>query len=166
MTSYEMATIVISCFALVLSVWTFFAQRKTQKHSNTLQQESNDLQRATSELAKKQLEILLRDETGKHKAHLSLDLVREGQNNFRFYIRNVGEAEARDVELKLLVDAQRNPIVKSEYNEKFPIDRLQPGSSVSFIAALHLGSPTAYNATMSWTNPDGSRVEEEMYTAL
>lgn len=149
-----------------LSGWTFFAQLKLQKQSNKLQQESNDLQRATSDLATKQLDILVREEAGKHKAHLSLDLVRVGRNNFRFYITNRGEAEARDVEMELLVHPNKNPIPQSEYNEQFPVKRLQPGSSVSLIAALHLGSPTAYNARMSWTNPDGSRIEEEIYTAL
>lgn len=166
MTRYEIASIVISCIALAASIWIVFVQRKASVAQRKLQTEANDLQRATSELAKKQLEMLHREDAGKNKARLSLDLVREGRTNFRFHIRNLGDAEATDVELELLVDSKNNPIVQDEYDEKFPIKRLQPGSSVSLIAALHLGSPMAYNAKMRWTNPDGSRVEEEMYTAL
>jgi hypothetical protein len=165
MTGYEIVSIIISCIALAASIWISFAQRRASVAQRKLQSEANDLQRAISELAKKQLEILLRDEAGKHMARVSLDLAREGRD-YRFYIRNLGTEEARDVAMELLVEPKNSPIIQSEYDEKFPVKRLQPGSSVSLIAALHLGSPMAYNAKMSWTNPDGSRVEEEMYTAL
>ena len=165
MTGYEVVSIAIACIALGASIWTSLAQRRASVAQRKLQSESNDLQRATSELAKKQLEILLRDESGKHMARVSLDLVREGQG-FRFYVRNLGDEDARNVDMELIIAPNNSPIIQSEYHEKFPVRRLQPGSSVSLIAALHLGSPTAYNAKISWTNPDGSRVEEEMYTAL
>lgn len=118
-----------------------FRSTKASVAQRKLQTEANDLQRATSELAKKQLEMLHREDAGKNKARLSLDLVREGRTNFRFHIRNLGDADATDVELELLVDSKNNPIVQDQYDEKFPIKRLQPGSSVSLIAALHLGSP-------------------------
>jgi hypothetical protein len=144
----------------VVSLIVWVGQRK-------LQRESNDLQRATSELAKKQLEMLLREEQGKNTARLKLDLVRDGRSSFRFVITNISEVVARDVELELLLkDGEDSPIVAQEYSTKFPAKMLGPRTSISLIAALTLSSPTAFNALLRWTNADGSRTEDETYIAL
>ena len=159
MSQYELFATEIACFAVLVSLIAWNGQRK-------LQREANDLQRATAKLAEKQLELLLRDERGKSAARLSLDLFRDGKT-YRFRLTNVGEAEARDAEIELVLQRpDDSPIIASEYAEKFPAKRLMPGSSVTLIAALHLGSPTAYNAILSWTNPDGTLVKEEAYVAL
>ncbi|MFO9585053.1 hypothetical protein SDB75_09300 [Legionella pneumophila serogroup 1] len=71
MTNYEIISIFASLIACVISLNNWFGQRK-------LQQESNDLQRATSELAKKQLEIILKEEKNVNKSHLALSLIRDG----------------------------------------------------------------------------------------
>lgn len=159
MSQYELLATAIACFAVLVSLIAWNGQRK-------LQREANDLQRATAKLAEKQLELLLREERGRSVARLSLDLFREGKS-YRFRLTNVGEAEARDAEIELqLQRPEDNPIIGSEYAEKFPAKRLMPGSSVTLIAAIHLSSPSAYNAILSWTNPDGTRVKEEAYVAL
>ncbi len=159
MSQYELFATAIACFAVLVSLIAWNGQRK-------LQREANDLQRATAKLAEKQLELLLHDERGKSAARLSLDLFRDGKT-YRFRLTNVGEAEARDAEIELVLQRlDDSPIIASEYAEKFPAKRLMPGSSVTLIAALHLGSPTAYNAILSWTNPDGARVKEEAYVSL
>lgn len=159
MSEYELLATAIACLAVLLSIVTWNGQRK-------LQREANDLQRATARLAEKQLELLLREERGKHTARLSLNLFRDGKS-YRFRLTNLGEAEARDAEIKLLLKRpEDSPIIASEYAEKFPAKRLMPGSSVTLIAAIHLGSPTAYNAILSWVNPDGAKVQEEAYVAL
>lgn len=160
MSTFETLTLLISCLAAVISLVVWSGQRK-------LSREANDLQRATAELARKQLEILLREEKGKNAARLSLALEREGKSAFRFRLTNVSDVEARDVAFTLLPSApEDDPIIASEYAEKFPIKRFGPGNSVSLIAALTLSSSTAYNALLKWTNPDGSRVEEETFVSL
>lgn len=159
MTPYETLSIVLACIAAILSLIVWNGQRK-------LQRESNDLQRATSELAKKQLDILLREEKGENTARLAIDLFRDG-NTHRFSITNISDVDARDVEMELLVKKQEDsPIIKSEYDEKFPASKLPPGSSITLIAAIHFGSPLAYNVLLKWTNPDGSKAQEETYVAL
>lgn len=159
MTQYEILSITIACIAVIVSLAVWVGQRKIQR-------ESNDLQRATSELAKKQLEILLREEQGKNTARLSLDLFRDGKT-YRFRITNISEVDAIDVELELLVKKpEDSPLIASEYAEKFPAMKISPHSSITLIAALHFGSPTAYNALLKWTNPDGSKAQEETYVAL
>lgn len=170
MSQYEIIATVIACLAVLVSILVWNGQRKVQREANELhaklQREANDLQRFTAELAKKQLEILNREERGKNTARLSLDLFKDG-NTYRFRLTNIGEAEARDAEIKLLLERpQDNPIIESDYQSKFPAKKLMPGSSVTLIAAVHLGSPTAFSAILSWVNPDGTRVSEDAYVAL
>ncbi|MDD2542417.1 MAG: hypothetical protein PHH28_15445 [Desulfuromonadaceae bacterium] len=159
MSKYEILSIVLGCIATFVSLVVWFGQRKIQR-------ESNDLQRATSELAKKQLEILLREEKGKNTARLSFDLFKDGKT-YRFRITNISDVEAKNVEFKLLVEKpEDSPLITSDYNSKFPVPVLHPNGSVTLIAALHLGSPTAYNALISWKNPDGSPIQAETYASL
>ncbi|MCQ4271487.1 hypothetical protein NA655_10695 [Pseudomonas kuykendallii] len=159
MSPYELFATITACLAVIVSLITWNGQRK-------LQREANDLQRATSKLAEKQLELLLKEERGKSIARLSLNLVRDGKN-YKFCLTNIGEAEALNAEIRLILQRQDdNPIISSEYSEKFPAKKIMPGSSVTLIAAIHLGSPSAYNAVLSWSNPDGSRIEEEAYVTL
>jgi len=159
MTTYEALSIVIACIAAIVSLVVWNGQRK-------LQREANELQRATAELSKKQLEMLLREEKGKNKARISLGLEREGKD-FRFRIRNISDVDAKDIELRFVLKRpEDDPIIGSEYRQKFPLKRLQPDDSATLIAALHTGSPTAYDAVVAWTNPDGSRVEEATFAAL
>ena len=67
MSYYEFLSIIISCLAALISLIVWSGQRK-------LTRESNDLQKATAELAKKQLDILVREEKGKNTARLALSL--------------------------------------------------------------------------------------------
>ncbi len=159
MSNFEISTIVIAGIAALISLYTLTEQRKVQK-------ESNDLQRATSALAKKQLEILVREDKEKSSARLKLDLVKDGKG-YKFYVTNIGNVEAKNVNLELLVDKpDHSPLVKSDYESKFPVPKLSPQSSISLLAALSLGRPTAFNAKLTWTNPDGKTVEDETYASL
>lgn len=158
MSKYEILSVVLGCIATIVSLVVWGGQRKIQR-------EANDLQRATSELAKKQLEILLREEKGKNAARLSFDIFKDGKT-YRFRITNISDVAAKNVDLRLLVQPEDSPLVKNDYEAKFPVPILQPGSSVTLIADIHFGSPTAYNAVLSWVNPDGADVSEETYAAL
>jgi hypothetical protein len=131
-----------------------------------LQREANDIQRATAKLAEKQLEILLREEKGKNAARLSLSLVRDGKN-YRLVLKNVSEVQATDIEIAPLLQRQEdNPIVASEYAEKFPLKKLAPNAEVRLYAAIYLSSPSAFNFRISWKNPDGTPVVEEEFVSL
>ncbi|MCE7914430.1 MAG: hypothetical protein DYH15_07045 [Nitrosomonas sp. PRO4] len=93
MSKYEILSIVLGCFAVFVSLVVWFGQRKMQK-------EANDLQRATSELAKKQLEILVREEKGMNAARLSFDIFKDGKT-YRFRITNISDVDAKEVKLRL-----------------------------------------------------------------
>lgn len=121
-------------------------------------------------LAKKQpetLETLAREERDENKARLSLDLFEDKPMQYRFRITNISAVNAMDVDLELLVEKPKdNPIIPSDYATKFPVKKMQPGNTVTLIAALHSGIPTAYSALLKWTNPDGSNSQEKTYVAL
>jgi len=160
LSTYEALALIISCLSALIALLAMAGNRKLQK-------EANDLQRATSKLAEKQLEILDREDKSSGNARVKLDLVKEGKGQFKFYLTNIGEHDARNVDLNLILDKPSdNPIIKSEYEQKLPVPVLSPGSSVSLIAALHLGSPTAYNAVVKWVNPSGKEESYETYAAL
>ena len=160
MNQYEALALIVSCISALIALIAIAGNRRLQK-------EANDLQRATSELAKKQLTILEKEDYTSSSARVKLDLIKEGQSSFKFYLTNISEHDARNVELSLILDnPPDDPIIKSEYDQKLPIPVLSPGSSVSLIAALHLGSPTAFNALVKWVNPNGQEESYETYAAL
>lgn len=160
LSNYEALALIVSCISAFIAVLAIAGNRKLQK-------ESNDLQRATSKLAEKQLSILEQKQNSTNSARVKLDLIKEGKGQFKFYLTNISEHDARQVNLSLILDNPSNdPIIKSEYKQKLPVPVLSPGSSVSLIAALHLGSPTAYNALVTWVNPNGQEESYETYAAL
>jgi hypothetical protein len=159
MTHYELLSILIALVAAVISLVAWFGQRK-------LQREANELQRSTADLAQKQLEMIEREETSRREVRLSVALERFG-TSYRFLVSNVGEQEAWNVELLFLfLDPQLNPIVHSEYIEKFPVPVLHAGESVSLIAALADRSPTAYHVRLTWKDPNGKVGQREVSVAL
>ena len=158
MSKYEIITTIVSLIACLISLSNWFGQRK-------LQQESNDLQRATSELARKQLEMILKEENNNNKSHVILKLIRE-RNLFKFKIENISNVVAKDVHFDLIIDKKNNPIPINEYESKLPIKMLQSKGSITLIAALTFSTPTSYNAILKWTNPDGSITEEETFVSL
>jgi hypothetical protein len=160
LSKFEILTIVIACISAFISLLAINGQRR-------LQREANDMQRATSALAQKQLEILEREDKENTQARVKLDLIKESKSNYKFYLSNISDQDARNVNLQLiLANSSDDPIIKSDYKRKLPAKVISPGSSVSLIAALHLGSPTAYNAVVSWINPDGSETSYETYASL
>lgn len=160
MSYYEFLSIIISCLAALISLIVWSGQRK-------LTRESNDLQKATAELAKKQLDILLREEKGKNTARLALSLVKENNSSYKFYLRNVSDVDATEVEFRILTqDSSDNPIVEDDYKSKFPLRRLAPGMEITTHAAIYLSSSGAYNAVLRWKNPDGSQSEDETFVSI
>lgn len=160
LSNYEALALIVSCISALIAVLALAGNRKLQK-------EANDLQRATSKLAEKQLSILESKSKESNGARVKLDLIKEGKGQFKFYLTNISEHDARNVDLSLILDnPSDDPIMKTEYEQKLPVPVLSPGSSVSLIAALHLGSPSAFNALVKWVNPNGLEESYETYAAL
>ena len=159
-TLYEIIAVVLSAAAIAISVYGMCTQRRLQK-------ENNELQRATSDLSKKQLELLLREDKRHNNARITLDLIKENKTSFKFVLTNISDVDARNVNCELLLDNPADsPLIASDVSNKLPAPYLSPGNSMTLIAALHLGSPLAYRARLTWTNPDDSKTVDETFVSL
>ncbi|EJL6763082.1 TPA: hypothetical protein ACMDQ3_003570 [Vibrio cholerae] len=155
---YECLSVIVSSLAVLISLFVWNGQRKLQK-------ESLEMQKATAELAKKQLELLVREDEAKNTALLTAELVKEGGVHY-FIIRNIGQVEATGVDFEVLVEPENNPLVMNNAKQLLPIPKLQPDSKVSLLAFLHLKSLRAYNVKISWVNPNGEKTVTETFVSL
>ena len=84
-----------------------------------------------------------------------------------FELKNISNAEAKDVTIEFEWPSSKDiPIRQDQYERKFPAQVLHPGETIELNAYIQLGSALAYNATLKWTNPDGSKEEYPTYVAL
>ena len=74
----------------------------------------------------------------------------------RFVIQNVGGAVARDINVEVLSEQGKNsPVVSSEVEQKFPLDRLDPDEAESLAAIVTTGTGIRFLVTVTWQNDDG-----------
>jgi ABC-type multidrug transport system fused ATPase/permease subunit len=179
--------IVVALIAVLVSVLTKVDQRKLQRESIDLQksqsklaekqleliesdkkikQSTLELQRAQAKLSQRQLESFEKEEAQKLKASVRLDLRKTFNSSYKFFLSNDSEQNAKDVSFELNVPSNySSPLIGSEMEEKLPISVLGSGSDVSFIAALCDDTPLGFNATITWTNPNGSQSKSEVYVS-
>ena len=154
-----MIEISISIVALVVAAVSLMRTR-------AFNQQQLDLQRVVSDLARKQLEILNREEVESGRTHLDIQIVPCG-NAHEFLVSNVGAYPARDIEFE--VEPQGggdSPLIQSDYNAKFPVPVLQPSGSVGAMAAFSMGSARGFKVTLRWKDASDSPVEVETFLAL
>jgi uncharacterized membrane protein len=77
-----------------------------------------------------------------------------------FTVENEGAALARNVELKIESEGEKNPpVLESELDKKFPIAELASGEQQSVQAIITTGTGIHFNAYVAWQDPDGSHRE-------
>jgi uncharacterized membrane-anchored protein YhcB (DUF1043 family) len=150
MKPYEIASLLIAIVAVVISVVSLVRARKVQA-------KQLEFEAVTAALAKKQLELLEKEEQTQEQARVTAELVKVGRTDYRFVITNLGVAVASDVNFEIDPKSLDNPLVANECARKLPYPSLQPGQSFTLIAALSMGSTMSYNTQLKWKNPDGSQ---------
>jgi hypothetical protein len=180
-------TIVVALLAVLVSLLTKRDQRQLQRESIDLQksqsklaekqleliegeekikQSTIELQKAQAKLSQRQLESFEKEEALKLKASVRLDLRKTDNRSYKFFLSNNSHQQAKDVSFNLDIPTKySSPLIGSEIEEKLPISVLGTGSDVSFIAALCDDTPLGFNATVFWTNPDGSQDKSEVYVS-
>ena len=159
MSPFELVSVILSGIAVLVSLVVWNGQRR-------LQREANELQRVTSDLSKKQLQLINEQESAKHQAKLSLDLVRDGKS-YRLILSNKSSADALAVDLRPTGTASEESfLIESELAEKFPHKRLRSGEQIRLIAAITLGSPLLSTFHVTWHNANGSTAMEEFTVSL
>ena len=159
MNNYEILTIGAAVLALIISVKSMFTSRN-------IAQKQLELQRSTSALAEKQLEMLLAEESSKNSASLSFQ-AKTRDKKHKFVVRNTSQVVAKNVSFELFPQGRgESPLVGSDFSSKFPIPALAPGSAVGVLAALHLGSATAFEVKLCWEDPNGKQREESTFVSF
>jgi type II secretory pathway pseudopilin PulG len=162
MTLAEIVNLAIAAGSLLLA---FLAWRSSQRTSK----EQLALQKTTARLAERQLEqiedIQLQNKSKRAALRLAVEPYRK--NSHRFVLRNVGNASAKNVSFELRPHGYGdNPLVKDDYNAKFPAPIMQPGSEIGTLAAFSFESARAFDVFLVWENEDGELVEEVTFVTL
>lgn len=150
MKPYEITSLLIAIFAIVISVVSLI--RASRNQTKQLEFEA-----ITAALAKRQLDLLEIKEQRREQAYVTAELVKVGRSGYRFVIMNQGVAVASDVTFGIDPKSPDHPLVANECARKLPYPSLQPGHSFTLIAALSMDSAMSYNTQVKWKNPDGSQ---------
>ena len=156
MTTYEIINSIIAIIALIISTVSLIRGRK-------IQTKQLEFEAITAALAKKQLELLEKDETSDDRANVTAEMVKVSSGNYRFVIINQGPAVASNVAFEIDPASPDNPLVTNDVERKIPFPLLQPGQSFTLIAALDMGSAMSYDTYLSWNNPDGSKQNKKIH---
>lgn len=107
---------------------------------------------------------LLEKQKRKNKASVAIKLMHVLGNKYTLELQNTGGIPLRNVEMELLLaDGEDNPFLIPEFEKKFPINRLQVGTVVTLSVTQYASSPSVYNIRVRWTEPNGARVEDQVY---
>jgi hypothetical protein len=149
MTDFEVLTLLLSCLAVALSLYTLREQRK-------LQREANELQRPASALAKRQLADAEQAANEPRVAEIEVELRRE-RASATLCVGNVGTADALGLDLELELPPEHGDIIAAEERaRRLPIDRLKPFQSALIPCNVYYESPPVIHGHASWRNPDGT----------
>lgn len=159
MTFYEAITTATAVVAMVISAVALYRSGI----ANRIAKDANELARAQDDLAKLHLE---REQDRRNRTSLSLAFVKHqviGSNgrprtDYRIAMTNRGETVANDAGFEITSDD--SPVISQDYNAKLPAS-LSPGQSIEVLAAVHMDTPSRLDATVFWTNPDGTQERED-----
>jgi len=158
----EIITHSIAIGSLLLAYLAWRSSQKTAK-------EQLDLQKTTARLAEKQLEQIVTTQAIDHssRAILRLSIEPHGKNSHCFVLKNVGNATAYNVSYEINPHGSGdNPIIKEDYNVKFPAPSLSPSSQIDVLAAFSFESARAFDAFIVWEDENKKLFEENTFVTL
>lgn len=157
---FEALTLLISGVSLVVAATAAIVSWRTSR-------KQIDLQRTTDELARKQLEQISASENYANSADVRASLVPNGRHTHRLMIQNIGLSDAYEVWLECTPRGKGvNPVMMSDYEEKFPLPVLNPGSSVGVLTTFDSETAIAVDVVIHWKNPDAKEAKRDAYVAL
>ncbi|MCH8879577.1 MAG: hypothetical protein IID34_06795 [Planctomycetes bacterium] len=158
MTQYEIISSLIAILAVWISTVSLMRARKVQARQL-------EFEAVTAALAKRQLELIEKEENTQDQARVTADLVKVGKADYRFVITNEGSAVASDVTFDIDPASSDNPLMENQCQRKLPYPSLQPTHSFTLIAALHSESAMSYDTHLKWKNPDGSQGDNAVHVS-
>jgi hypothetical protein len=160
----QLVTAAIAVVAIVIS-WVSLVR------SGKLQRQQMRLQTKQEELIDLQLQSLRNQAASvqvatQEKADVRVDLGQHGKD-YKFVITNWGRVPARNVRFDLEPrEGKTSPLVQGDCDVKIPIAELAPGGRCPLFAALTSVTGTAFEASWTWQNPDGSEETRSSLLAI
>jgi hypothetical protein len=128
----------------------------------------NERQRSLIESQKKLNAILLEkgedEAVASKKADLGASFVKIGSAKYKLKIWNKGKAAARNVSIDF--PEGNEVLVKSEVNEKFPLEVLDTFQAVELIAAVTLGTKRKHAIRLTWADDFSENNEKTVYPTI
>jgi hypothetical protein len=156
----------VALVAIFIAAVSLIRQSKQSGRMKSLEEAQLRQQRATALLHEKQLELLVANDPKPASAHVKLELYKAA-SGYRFRVTNLGPAAARNVSVRMNDEsAEHNPIMEQDYNARFPAPIMEPDSSIEFLANIYIDSPSAFNAIVTWTDPDGVKIDNTAYVTI
>lgn len=154
MTTFELYSLLVSILAVFVSVIALIRTRIISKKQLELEQ-------ATADLSTKLLQQMEEAELEKTRAYIDLRLINNSPNNQYLFITNTGQAEAKNIDIKILGDDY--PFLKGEFDHRIPIENLKPDKKVQLWFSDEIKPIYSYDFEVSWENPNGE-TKTEKYT--
>ncbi|WP_368485802.1 hypothetical protein ABZP26_17430 [Pseudoalteromonas sp. SD03] len=102
-------------WAIVVALLTVFVSVLTKVDQSKLQRESIELQKSQATLSQKQLESFEKEEAQKLQASVRLDLRKVSSNNYKFFLSNNSQQNAKNVSFELNIPSNySSPLISSE----------------------------------------------------
>lgn len=98
------------------------------------------------------------------KANLGASFVKLGNNKHRLKIWNKGKAAARNVRIEFPEDD--HIVMKSDVEEKFPLEELEQFQSVELIAVVAMGTKRKHVVVLRWDDNSGGDNEKTLYPTI
>ncbi len=140
--NYELATIIVSVFALILSIVAIALSRSSSKKANELQEAMVRIERARD---KKQ-------ETASLSAMLKASIIR-GRQGTTMMIANEGQSSAESI--RIFIDDTNildHPIIPTGQDD---ITQLAPGAESKYVLTRSMGDPGTVSIKIRWDDSAG-----------
>ena len=142
---------VISLAALLMALLSY---RRTSRLT-ALQTRKIELELEEKEREKDRLEA------AQDRADIRARIYDRGQHSHRIEIENASAAIAYEVDIEFLDEKAAGILPQGEREEKLPISRIDPGTTVSLLAALAAGRWPPFNIALTWRDPEGTERRKE-----
>lgn len=147
MSNYEIFSLFMSGFALLIAVLSMAGTRKLAK-------QQLEFERVHASLSEKQLAQLEEEKLARTKAQIDVSIASvHGESGFFVVISNAGKGEARDVHFSYQGDTS---IAANEIRDKLPIKSLREGKQIRLTADRTYDTAVTFTADVRWKNPDDS----------
>ena len=148
---------VIAALALLLSGYATWRSHGFKKKEAELL----DVQRKVNALL---LEKEKREAAQATRADLGASFFSLGSSKHRLKVFNKGKATAYGVEIDF-PDGD-DVVIKSDIQDKFPMETMEPGQSVELIAAVHMGTKRKHTIRLVWHDAEGNEQEKIVHATL